>query len=62
NPAMHDILKAFEKKTGRGIILNTSFNLHGFPIVRTAEEALHVFRNSGLQYMQVGNFIVRKKP
>ena len=61
NPAMHDIFKAFEKKTGRAVILNTSFNLHGFPIVRTPEEALHVFRQSGLQYMQVGNFIVRKK-
>jgi carbamoyltransferase len=61
NPAMHDIVRAFEKKTGRGIILNTSFNLHGFPIVRTPDEALHVFRESGLEYLQVGDFIVWKK-
>lgn len=61
NPGMYGIVKAFEKKTGRGIILNTSFNLHGFPIVRTPEDALHVFRQSGLEYMQVGSYIVRKK-
>ena len=61
NPAMYDILKAFERKTGRGVILNTSFNLHGFPIVRTAEEALEVLRNSGLEYLQVGDYIVHKK-
>lgn len=61
NPQMHDILQAFERKTKRAIILNTSFNLHGFPIVRTADDALHVFRQSGLEHMQVGNFIVRKK-
>ena len=60
NPAMYAILKAFEKKTGRAVVLNTSFNLHGYPIVRTPEEALHVFRQSGLEYLQVGNFIVRK--
>jgi len=61
NPAMHDILNAFEAKTGTGIILNTSFNLHGFPIVRTPEEAIEVLKNSGLKYLQVGNYIARKQ-
>lgn len=60
NPEMHDILKAFEATTGRGVILNTSFNLHGFPIVRTAAEALHVLKNSGLPYLQVGDYLVSK--
>ena len=60
NPAMHDILDAFEAKTGCGIILNTSFNLHGFPIVRTPEEAIHVLKNSGLNFLQVGDYLVRK--
>lgn len=60
NPAMHQILEAFSQRTGRGVILNTSFNLHGYPIVRTAEDSLHVFRNSGLQYLQVGNYLVSK--
>ncbi len=42
-------------------LLNTSFNLHGYPIVRTPDEALHVFRQSGLEYLQLGGFIARKK-
>jgi carbamoyltransferase len=57
---MHDILQAFAERTGRGVILNTSFNLHGWPIVRTAADALHVFRSSGLEYLQVGPFLVSK--
>ncbi len=60
NPPMHAILEAFARRTGRGVILNTSFNLHGFPIVRTAADALHVFRNSGLQHLQVGPYLVTK--
>ncbi len=62
NPEMHAILEAFAAQTGRGVILNTSFNLHGFPIVRTAADALHVFKNSGLEYLQVGPYLVSKKP
>jgi carbamoyltransferase len=61
NPPMHDILQAFAEKTGRGVILNTSFNLHGWPIVRTAADALHVFRDSGLEYLIVGEFLVSKR-
>ncbi|HEX3999283.1 MAG TPA: carbamoyltransferase C-terminal domain-containing protein [Pirellulales bacterium] len=61
NPPMHAILQAFAERTGRGVILNTSFNLHGWPIVRTAADALHVFKNSGLEYLLVGEYLVRKK-
>ncbi|MBK8169287.1 MAG: hypothetical protein IPK60_02950 [Sandaracinaceae bacterium] len=60
NPEMEAILEAFEAKTGRSVVLNTSFNLHGFPIVRDAEEAIHVFKNSGLTRMQVGEFMLMK--
>jgi len=62
NPEVYAILKAFEKKTGRGVILNTSFNLHGFPIVRTPEEALSVLQSSGLEYLQLGDYLVQKTP
>jgi carbamoyltransferase len=61
NPCMYDILDAFERRTGGGIILNTSFNLHGYPIVRTAEEAIGVLRDSGLEYLQVGDYLVCKR-
>ena len=60
NPDVYAILKAFSEQTGRAVILNTSFNLHGFPIVRTAADALHVFRNSGLEFLQVGPYLVSK--
>ena len=60
NPAMYEILKEFEALTGRGVLLNTSFNLHGFPIVKDAAQALHVFAHSGLEYLQAGEYLVRK--
>ncbi len=60
NDEVEAIIAAFAKRTGRYVLLNTSFNLHGFPIVRTAKEALHVFANSGLTHMQVGPYLVRK--
>jgi carbamoyltransferase len=60
NREMAAILEAFEAKTGRQVVLNTSFNLHGFPIVRHTKDALHVFRNSGLEKLQAGPFLVSK--
>lgn len=60
NRGMYSILESFNKRTGRGVILNTSFNLHGYPIVRTASDALFVLQNSGLEYLQVGNYLVHK--
>lgn len=62
NPAMHRCLKHFEQLTGRGVILNTSFNLHGYPVALGAKEALHVFENSGLQYLALGSYLVSKSP
>jgi carbamoyltransferase len=60
NPDYHELLKEFEKLTGRGAILNTSFNLHGHPIVHSPKDALDVFTNSGLKYMGMGSFLVKK--
>lgn len=61
NPEMHAILSRFRAETGSAVILNTSFNLHGFPIVRTASEALDVMRRSGLRHLQVGDYLVSKR-
>jgi len=61
NAEMEQILETFERKTGRGVILNTSYNLHGFPIVRTPAEALYVFANSGLTHLQLGAYLVSKR-
>lgn len=60
NPDYYRLIKEFESITGRGVILNTSFNLHGFPIVDSPEDALFVLENSGLRNLAVGNYLVRK--
>lgn len=60
NPDFYRLLRSFERLTGESIVLNTSLNLHGYPIVRTAGDALHVLRNSDLRYLQLGNAIISK--
>jgi len=61
NPDYHHLLSEFRRRTGRGAILNTSFNLHGFPIANTPEDALDVLKSSGLQHLLLGHFLVHKK-
>lgn len=61
NPSYWELIKFFKKRTGSSTILNTSFNLHGYPLVNTPEDALYVFLNSGLEYMALGNFLITKK-
>ncbi|HET9053574.1 MAG TPA: carbamoyltransferase C-terminal domain-containing protein, partial [Cyclobacteriaceae bacterium] len=61
NPEMYSIIDEFEKLTGKSVVLNTSFNLHGYPIARNASDAMFIFENSGLEYMQLGDYLVRKK-
>lgn len=61
NPDYHAILTAFEKKTGRGGLLNTSFNLHGEPIVATSKDAIRVFLKSGLRHLALNNHILSKE-
>ena len=54
------LIKCYEDLTGEGVILNTSFNLHGFPIVCTAKDALQVFDKSGLKYLALGSYLICK--
>jgi carbamoyltransferase len=61
NPDFYRLLKYYEEITTEGIILNTSFNLHGYPIVYKPAEALNVLDRSGLQYLALGNWWVSKK-
>ena len=50
----------FYKITNVGALLNTSFNLHGYPIVRTLQDALYVLNNSGLNGLLTKNYIIVK--
>lgn len=61
NPDFLKILENFESKTGKAVCLNTSFNLHGLPIVMGAKDAVHVLMNSGLEYLVVENTLITKK-
>ena len=60
NPQYYNIIKKFEEKTGMGVLLNTSFNLHGCPIVMGPREAIDVFSKSGLQYLVLENYLLWK--
>ena len=61
NPELYDLIEEFEKITGRGAILNTSFNLHGYPIVNTPQDAYYVFNQSGLDGLLLNNHLILKK-
>jgi carbamoyltransferase len=60
NADYHRLLQEYESRTGEGILLNTSFNLHGDPIVYRARDAVDVFVGSGLRHMALGNWWVEK--
>lgn len=60
NPDLYRLLKYYEKITGMGGFLNTSFNLHGYPLVGTLEQALFTFGNSDLRYLALENYLIKK--
>lgn len=60
NNEMYEIIDQFDQLTGKAVVLNTSFNLHGFPIARNPDEAMYIFHNSGLAYMQLGEYLISK--
>lgn len=61
NESLYDLIQAFEGLTGRGALLNTSFNLHGSPIVRTVDDALYVLVNSDLDGLILDNHLITRK-
>lgn len=60
NPGWQKIIKEFKKITGVGAILNTSFNLHGYPLVSSPQQALWTFANSQLDCLLFGNQLLYK--
>jgi len=61
NGKYRKLLEAFERKTGSPVIINTSFNVRGEPIVCTAEEAYRCFLNTDMDALVVGNFLLLKE-
>ncbi|HBE01806.1 MAG TPA: nodulation protein [Spirochaetia bacterium] len=60
NPRYYDLIRAFEKKTGVPVILNTSFNVRGEPIVSTPADSLRCFFATGIEQLFIEDFIVEK--
>ena len=60
NPQLWGLIKGFYDKTGVPSLLNTSFNLHGEPIVNNIHDALHVFENSKLDVLWLDRHIIQK--
>jgi carbamoyltransferase len=60
NPAFHALLVEVGKTTGRQMVLNTSFNVKGQPIVNTPEEAIDTFLGTGIEFLFVENYYVTR--
>ena len=60
NPKLYELINEFSKLTGRGCMLNTSFNLHGFPIVNNLTEAFYVMNNSSLDGLITDRYLILK--
>jgi len=60
NPLYYDLINAFRKKTNTPVILNTSFNVRGEPIVASPRDAVECFLKTDIDYLVIGKYIVRK--
>jgi len=60
NPRYYTLLKTFYKKTGCPVLINTSFNVRGEPIVCTPEEAYRCFMRTNMDYLVMGNYLLDK--
>jgi len=58
NKIFYDLLLEFEKQTGVGVLLNTSFNIKDEPIVNSPQDALICFARANLDYLVMGRFII----
>ena len=61
NPGYYRVIREFEARTGIGAVLNTSFNLHGEPLVCSAADAVDTFERSGLPHLALGHWLISKK-
>ena len=60
NPRFWDLISAFKKRTGCPIVVNTSFNVRGEPIICTPEDAFRCFIGTDVDVVAVGNCLMRK--
>jgi carbamoyltransferase len=61
NPLYHSIIKSFKKQFGESVIVNTSFNVRGEPIVCTPKDAYLCFMRTDMDYLLMGSFLIDKQ-
>jgi carbamoyltransferase len=61
NPRFHALIAAFKQQTGCPLLVNTSFNVRGEPIVNTPEDAFRCFMGSDIEVLAIGNCLLRKE-
>ena len=61
NPHLHHLLNEFDKRTGCAVLVNTSFNVRGEPIVNTPEDAYRCFMRTEMDYLVIENYLLSKK-
>lgn len=61
NPFFYDVIKAFDQLTGCPVIINTSFNVRGEPIVATAQDAYRCFMSTNMDYLVLGKYLLAKQ-
>lgn len=60
NPRYHELIKLVGEKTGVPVVLNTSFNIQGEPVVESPKDAIRCFFSTGLDVLIIGNYLLRK--
>ena len=60
NPKYHKLIKKFSENTGCSVIINTSFNVRGEPIVCTPADAYRCFMRTNMDYLVMGNYLFDK--
>ena len=60
NPLYYRLIETFEKRRGVPMVLNTSFNIMGEPIVNTPEDAVRCYLNTGIDALAIGDYLVVK--
>lgn len=61
NPRYYDLIAAFDQRHGCGVVINTSFNVRGEPVVCTPEDAYLCFMRTNMDYLIMGNFMLSKQ-
>lgn len=61
NPKLYNLLDAFDRKTGCAVLVNTSFNVRGEPIVNTPKDAYHCFMRTEMDYLVIENYLLAKR-